>query len=265
MLQFVSSQLSQFRGALVIPVIRESVGRIRLWYYLVLKNQLRTVTSKYAFELTRMHNLKLLKDFTNVRMDILIKPLSVLEFLNHDSNILVIGPRNENDLLRLLANGFSRSCIRGLDLMSYSPLIDVGDMHETPYEDNRWDAIICGWTLSYSRNPELVSKELIRIAKDGCAIAIAVEYSTLSYEEGVQLVGYSVEDKGFDRVNSVDRILQLFQGHVGHVYFSHDAPLKRHHTAAGLVKRPSSVAVIFTVKKNQDSQSKRCGVEKTPT
>jgi hypothetical protein len=133
--------------------------------------------------------------------------------------------------------------------MSYSPLVDVGDMHEAPYEDNRSDAFVCGWTLSYSRNPNLFSKELIRIAKHGCAIAIAVEYASLSYEEAIELGDYSIEDKGFDRINSVDDILRLFHGYVDQVYFSHDAPLKRPHTAAGLVKRPSSVAVIFTVKK----------------
>ena len=233
----------------MIPSIREFIGRVRLWYYLTLKKRWKTVESKHAFDLTLKHNLRLLKDFSSPRMDLLIRPLSVLEFLNNNSSVLVIGPRNENDLLKLLASGFRRSRIRGLDLMSYSPLIEVGDMHQTPYEDNRWDAIVCGWTLSYSRNPDLFSKELIRIAKRDCAIAIAVEYSSLSYEESVELAGYSVEDKGFQRINSVDQILQLFEGHVEHVYFSHDAPLKRHHTRAGLVRKPSSAAVIFTVRK----------------
>jgi hypothetical protein len=199
--------------------------------------------------MTLKHNLKSLKDFSNPRMDLLIRPLSVLEFLNKGSNILMIGPRNENDILRLMASGFSLARVRGLDLMSYSPLIDVGDMHETPYENNQWDAIICGWTLSYSRNPELFSREIVRIAKPGCAIAIAVEYASLSYEDSIALGGYSIEDKGFERINSVDQILRLFEGHVEHVYFSHDAPLRRHHTAKGLVTAPSGVAVIFTIRK----------------
>lgn len=233
----------------MIPFVRESVGRARLWYYLTLKRRWETVTSEHAFDMTLKHNLKQLKDFSNPRMELLIRPLSVLEFLKRESDILIIGPRNENDLLRLVANGFSPAHVRGLDLMSYSPLVDVGDMHETPYEDNRWDAILCGWTLSYSRNPLLFSKELIRIAKPGCAIAIAVEYASLAYEDSVELAGYSIEDKGFQRINSVDQILGLFQGHVEHVYFSHDAPLKRHHTAKGLVPAPSGVAVIFTVRK----------------
>ena len=167
--------MDRFRSVLMIPYIRESLGRIRLWYYLTIKKRWKTVASKHAFDLTQMHNLKLLKDFSNPRMDLLIKPLSVLEFLNHNSSILVIGPRNENDLLKLLASGFSRSRIRGLDLMSYSPLIDAADMHQTPYEDNHWDAIVCGWTISYSRNANLFSKELIRIAKHRCPIGNELE------------------------------------------------------------------------------------------
>jgi hypothetical protein len=241
--------MNGFRSLLWIPSVREFVGRFRLWYYLTLQKRWKTFDSKHAFDVTVKHNFKLLKDFSIPRMDLLVKPLSVLEFLGDESDVLVIGPRNENDLLKLLASGFSRSRIRGLDLMSYSPLIDVGDMHETPYEDSRWDAIICGWTLSYSRRPDLFSKELIRIARPGCAIAIAVEYSPISDEELVDFVGYTIADKGFERINSVDQILRLFEGHVGHVYFSHDAPLKRYHSRDGLVANPSSVAVIFTVRK----------------
>jgi Methyltransferase domain len=233
----------------MIPSIRESLGRVRLWYYLTLKKRWQTVNSEHAFDLTLKHNLKQLKDFSNSRMDLLLRPLSVLEFLGHKSNVLIIGPRNENDLLKLIASGFSQSRVRGLDLMSYSPWIDVGDMHKTPYKDNQWDAIVCGWTLSYSRNPVLFSREMIRIAKPGCAIAIAVEYASLSYEEAIELDGYSIEDKGFQRINSVDQILGLFQGQVDRVYFSHDAPLKRHHTGKRLVPDPSGVAIIFTVRK----------------
>jgi hypothetical protein len=81
----------------MIPSIHESVGRLRLWYYLTIQKRWKTVASKHAFDLTQMHNLKLLKDFSNPRMDLLIKPLNVLEFLNENSNVLVIGPRNENE------------------------------------------------------------------------------------------------------------------------------------------------------------------------
>ena len=241
--------LRSFRNLLLIPSVREFVGRFRLWYFLRVQKRWQAVNSKHAFDLTVQHNLKQLRDFSNPRMDLLIRPLSVLEFLNEKSSILIIGPRNENDLLRLMASGFSRSGIRGLDLISYSPWIDVGDMHETPYGDNTWDAILCGWTISYSRNPERFAREMLRIAKLGCVLVIAVEFVCLSYEDAIELEGYSIEDKGFQRINSVDQILRLFDGHVDHVYFSYDAPLKRHHTAKGLVPNPSGVGVIFTVRK----------------
>src|SRR5215831_14792809 len=101
--------MRQFRNFLMIPSIREFVGRGRLWYYLTLKKQWQTVNSEHAFDVTLKHNLKRLKDFSNPRMDLLIRPVSVLEFLSNESNILIIGPRNENDLLKLIASGFSHS------------------------------------------------------------------------------------------------------------------------------------------------------------
>lgn len=241
--------MNRFRNLMMIPFVRTMVGRLRLWYYFSVRKYWKELSSEHAFDVTLMHNKKSLRNFSISRMDLLIRPLSAIEVLNGSSGILVIGPRNESDLLKLWAHGFNRSRIRGLDLMSYSPWIDVGDMHNTSYPDNQWDAIVCGWTLSYSRTPALFAKELLRIAKSGCAIAIAVEYASMTYEEAVKLDGYSIEDKGFERVNSVDQILHLFEGYVDHVYFSHDAPLKRHHTGAGLIPHPSGVAVIFTVKK----------------
>ncbi len=35
--------------------------------------------------------------------------------------------------------------IRGLDLFSCSPRIDVGDMHDMRYADNSFDVIFLGW------------------------------------------------------------------------------------------------------------------------
>src|SRR5262245_23879615 len=106
--------MRRFRNLLMIPSVRESVGRARLWYYLTLKKQWQAVNSEHAFDVTVKHNLRLLKDFSNPRMDLLIRPLSVLEFLFNKSEILIIGPRNENDLLKLIALGFSSSYMQKL-------------------------------------------------------------------------------------------------------------------------------------------------------
>ena len=53
-------------------------------------------------------------------------------------------------MLYLVGYGFKARNVRGLDMISYSPWIDLGNMHETEYSDNTWDAVLCGWTLPYS-------------------------------------------------------------------------------------------------------------------
>lgn len=206
-----------------------------------------------SFDATIDHNLKSLNSFGTGRASLLIKPLSVIESLDKDTaRVLVIGPRNEHDLLILAGNGFRFGNLRGLDLMSYSPRIDVGDMHAMEYADDTWDAIICGWTLSYSRYPKKMAKELIRVTKSGGIVAIGVEYSTLGYEASKELVGYSIDDEGFERINSVQDVLGLFGDKVGDVFFMHNAPKKRSHTRDEMIENPSAVAVIFSVDKGSD-------------
>lgn len=237
------------RQLLIIPSIRQFVGRIRLFYFLKIQKRWQMISSEDAFDNTNAHNLKGLRYFDAPRMDILIKPISVLEFLDHNSKILIIGPRNEGDLLSLIGHGFAKDNIRGLDLMSYSPLVDVGDMHQTSYVDNSFDVIISGYTLGYSKHPQKWVQESLRIAKNGAVFGIAVEYSEMTNEDVKKLCGYEIVEEGYRECNSVQEILDLFSTHVDHIYFSHDAPSKRSHTAEGLVSNPSRICVIFTVKK----------------
>jgi hypothetical protein len=238
------------RSLYLLPLYRGAIVRLRLFYFVHIRKALRTFSSQDAFPVTVAHNLKSLAQ-CNPRIDLLIKPLSVLELVDENSEVLVIGPRNEHDLFTLYANGFAKGRVRGLDLISYSPLIDLGDMHSTPYPNDRWDVIIVGWTLSYSSSPAKFAEELTRIAKDGALIAIAVEYSTLSESDEVQLSGYSIQERARlkERINSVQDILDLFSSRAGHVFFSHDAPLKRSHGKDGLIPDVSSVGVIFRLTK----------------
>jgi SAM-dependent methyltransferase len=141
--------------------------------------------------------------------------------------------------------------VRGLDLISYSPRIDIGDMHRTPYPNDSFDAIVVGWTLSYSSDPKAFAQEMIRIVRNGGLIAIGVEYSDMTAEDEVALLGYNIQerDKLADRINSTQAIFTRFDGRVEHVYFDHDAPAKRSHSRDGLIANVSRVAVIFSVKK----------------
>jgi SAM-dependent methyltransferase len=237
------------RQSLRINSVRKLVGRTRLNWARVRK-QIQILDSAHSVKETIQHNLKGLKDFSNCRIELLIRPLSVIETVREAKSVLLIGPRNENDLL--IASTYldlPLNCIRGLDLISYSKQIDLGDMHEMPYADNSFDVVICGWTVSYSNSPQQLAREMVRVCKDGGVIAVGLEYSTLDEAGYQKLLGYSLAIPGVERINGVSQINELFRDDIDHLYFSHDAPLKRSHSENGLVAFPSSVASIFSIKK----------------
>ena len=235
------------RQSLRINSVRKLVGRTRLRWAMA-RNQIQTVESDQSVTETIQHNMKSLKDFSNCRIELLIRPLSVLETVRHARSVLLIGPRNENDLL--IASTYldlPLECVRGLDLISYSKQIDLGDMHDMPYEDNSFDVVICGWTMSYSNQPQQLADEMMRVCKLGGVIAVGLEYSTLNEDDYQKLLGYSLAIPGVQRINSVGAINELFGDSIDNQFFSHDAPLKQSHTADGKVDCPSSVASIFSI------------------
>jgi SAM-dependent methyltransferase len=185
------------------------------------------------------------------RIKTLILPFVSIEKVRKDWKILIIGPRNEHDLLLLHGHGIDWKGMTGLDLISYSPKIVLGDMHHMPFDENHFDAVIFGWTLSYSATPQNAISEVIRVVKPGGIVAIGVEYTDLKKDDSVAVLGYSIQeyDRLEERVNSTSAIRALFDTHLGHVYFDHDAPLKRSHTRTGLVKNVSSVSIVLEINK----------------
>jgi SAM-dependent methyltransferase len=180
-------------------------------------------------------------------MNLLLYPVALIEVLHPDSRILVIGPRNENDLYNLVGLGFRIENIRGLDLISYSPYIELGDMHNMPFPSDSFDAVICGWTLSYSTHPARAAGEMIRVTRPGGVIAIGVEYSSMTPTDEKSLLGYEIQEfeRTGGRINSTAQIKELFGTNVEAVFFEHDAPLKISHSASGLVPNVSNVALVF--------------------
>ena len=237
------------RQALRINSVRKLIGAARL-RWAIARNRVKTLDSAHSVKETIQHNMKSLKDFSNCRIELLIRPLSVIESIRDAKSVLLIGPRNENDLL--IASTYldlPLDRVRGLDLISYSKQIDLGDMHQMPYEDNTFDVVICGWTVSYSEQPQQLANEMLRVCKDGGVMAVGVEYGTLDAAGYEKLLGYSLAIPDVERINSVEQICGLFGDRIDQVFFSHDAPLKRSHGADGLVEFPSSVASIFSIRK----------------
>lgn len=151
-----------------------------------------------------------------------------------------MGPRSEDDILHLWSYGFRN--VRGLDLISYSPYIDLGDMHQMSYGNDTFDAIILGWVLVYSERPENAAKEAVRVAKNGAIIAIGAEYNPKPEEVKVRTVerfGYPV---GGQMINSGAEHLNLFDGFVKKVYFLHDI-------GAEWPERKTNTCVIFSIQK----------------
>jgi SAM-dependent methyltransferase len=232
---------------LALPAVCHYYTVIRAFYFVKIKRRLRVLNSDSTVSANASHNLRSLFR-ANHRMQLLLYPLATIETLHRKANILVIGPRNENDLHRLSGLGFEARGVIGLDLLSYSPRIQLGDMHAIPFPDGCFDAVVCGWTLSYSTRPQLAIDEMLRVTREGGIIAIGVEYSTMDEADEKALTGYVIQepDKAGKRINSTQALRELCRDHIGHVYFEHDAPNRVSHSRHGLAKDVSNVALIFS-------------------
>jgi len=242
-------RLRRFLGQINLlsdPALRHLWVYLRAVYFVRVRRRMRVLDSEHAIKASTPHNLRSLHQ-ANPRMRLLLLPLATIETLDPTSRILVIGPRNEYDLFTLVGLGFDLKNIVGLDLISYSPHIKLGDMHRLPFDDAAFDAVACGWTLSYSTDPRQAASEITRVTRPNGIIAIGVEYSTLDPEAERKLLGYQLgEPARGSRVNSTADIRALFQGSVGQVYFEHDAPLKTSHGAGGFAAKVSNVALVFS-------------------
>lgn len=242
--------MALLKDLLRIRSVRQKAVRARLSYFLA-KRSLRTLDeSGDSYSVTVKHNLKGLRYCDDRMLDILM-PLFASESFKPNGHTLIIGPRNEHDLLLYTSLGGSWNTVRGVDLITYSPKIDIGDMHHLPYEANAFDAIICGWTLSYSKQPQKAVDEMLRLLKPGGMIALGVEYSNMSPDDNRALqilLDGDDYDLRFDVagrriLNSTDDLLAMLPMNC-EVIFKHDAPLKISHSRHGLVPKPSRVAIV---------------------
>ncbi len=194
------------------------------------------------------YNKRAVSGVAVVRSNQLIKPLSIIDPIYNnleDLKVLSLGPRAEGEILNLVAHGFSLKNIRGLDLFSYSPWIDVGDMHKMPYKDSSFDVIVNGWCISYSHNPKKAAEEMLRVAKDGAIFAIGISYHTPEQINKVysRLKKEHGEEFGsLKHMQSVQELIGLFEDSVGEVFLRQD--LNEHGK-----KKGQNFLTIFQIKK----------------
>ncbi len=216
-------------------LIRYLICRVRKFYYIRIKQQLKTWNGSqehfYTFKdgkKTIEYNLTGLHDVSCARSLRLIKPLSCIETYRPlssmpglggtlydldykcEAKVLTIGPRTEGEIFCLKAYGFKSENIRGLDLISYSPYIDVGDMHKLPYEDNSYDIVIASCVLAYSLDQETAIKEILRVLKPNGLICMSHDVNPATMND---VFPRTVED-----------YLSYFKPYIKNVFYRHELP-----------------------------------------
>ena len=177
-------------------------------------------TVKYNME--ALNNLKAAFGMGG-RMGLLLYPTLMLTRDRVSPKILIVGPRTEDDIFWAKALGLKNTI--GLDLFSYSNLIDVGDIHATSYADNSFDAVLLGWMISYSSNPEAVIAECRRILKPNGFLGIGIESN---YEQ--KLNGCIPSNS--PRVNDLNTSSDLIAISKMHPLFVYDPELEKSYDCA---------------------------------
>jgi SAM-dependent methyltransferase len=201
------------KSLLVADEFREFVGRCR---YRLMRHRLGTLEESGVDSLknTVSHNLTALShistDFRMRRMKWLIFGTIANEAISSSSRILMIGPRTENEILFLHGLGYPN--VVGLDLISYSPYVRLGDMHNMPFEDDSFDVVICGWTLSYSKHPSRVASEIVRVLRSEAILGIGVEHAHLDADTKQERPEFiDPKEALVNRINSCAQIHALFE------------------------------------------------------
>ncbi len=175
------------------------------------------------------HNMRFIENFFDFRKTFrrfngsktkqISFPLMSIDYLNFERDkVLSVGPRNEGELFQIRSMGFKWQNIYGIDLLSYSNLVTLGDIHNSKYMDNFFNVIICGWVITYSTNYEKILDELLRIVKN----------------KGIISIGFSYNPNEDSSIYSTEQILKRYEKNISQVYFNFDAykdnPENRRHS-----------------------------------
>jgi SAM-dependent methyltransferase len=160
------------------------------------------------------YNLSQIGNINRGRTERLMLLMRAIEgFSPKKARMLVVGPRNEAELLLLRGYGFRLENLAAIDLFSYSPAITLMDMHDLKYPDASFDAVYSSFVITYSDDIPKAIKETVRVARHGALIIFAFQHLRAGTDNAL----------GVNRLEGGAReLLELFGEHVGHVYWSED-------------------------------------------
>ena len=220
---------------LSVPQLRHLVALRRWETFLKSGAQLQVhgETDEGVFRETVDHNIQGIKNSilhlaSLSRSEMVLRPVMCLDHIYSyqrqsvfpELSMLLIGSRTEFEVLSALAYGVLPSQLKAIDLISYSPWITPGDMHQLPYPDNSFDVIVMGWVLNYSNTPVKVANEVIRVAKSGAVVSIGNDCNTREHNQA-STFGYQ------EKPQSMNSLLHCFGDAVGNVYFSQEPNYSR--------------------------------------
>jgi hypothetical protein len=151
---------------LLYPLVFNLIIRVRFFYFkLNKKMKMQNLPDNHdGF----IHNYKQLTSFLGghrLRTEKTIRLLGSLDaVIPKAPEILIIGPRNDGEVLLFMFYGYKK--IKAIDLFSNSPLIDIMDMNRLKYKANSFDIYYSSFVLTYSNNLAKTIAEAIRVTKN---------------------------------------------------------------------------------------------------
>jgi SAM-dependent methyltransferase len=147
-----------------------------------------------------------------------------------DAAVLCVGCRNMVEINYLEARGLIN--VRGIDLFSLNPQIQVMDMHDMKFQDHQFDVIYSSHSLEHSQDLKRVIGEFMRVAKPGALVALEVP------------IHYRTTKTDMIDFGSAERLADAFKPHIEKIVFSEEQPLHSQTNDLGT----DIARLIFTVR-----------------
>jgi ubiquinone/menaquinone biosynthesis C-methylase UbiE len=81
-------------------------------------------------------------------------------------------------------------------------------MHRMPFRDGEFRSIVCGWTISYSFDPNLAAHEMSRVLMPGGVIVFGVEVTHVNNASGLNI---PMGDDRLQTRSQFERLLPAFE------------------------------------------------------
>jgi len=210
--EFLNSDKVFENDSFRIPKVRDILVKDR--FKNIFNENIVTLDSQNSTKHSNEHNSSVERMFygdMSERPDLISKPLSCLNSVAMNSykmKVLAIGCRTEAEIFSLVNAGFNLKNIVGIDLISYTPLIELGDVCDIKKASDIFDVVVCGWTLEFVTEMKKAVSEIKRVTKLGGLVAIGGMHQPAS----LSLNQYNIRKKHSDRkwYASVKNILRAF-------------------------------------------------------